>query len=219
MTILSKVLSEIKTLIDYAKFGVFFVRTNNYDEKNDRLMPLHFPKGVKRFDSGLIQYATALTGEVVSFAGGGYAQNNTSIEYINLPKCTFMGQWSAFNGLQALKECFLPSLRVLNQYWLCNDPNLEILEVGVLTDFNGSYAMKGNPKVHIFIIGKDTAVSLYLQECPLLTQECIHNIIDNVADRTGTSALTLYVHQEVYDRISEEYKTKLSNKNWNLAVA
>lgn len=209
--------SWVKTLIDYAKFGMFMVRTNNYDEKNDRLMPLHFPKGVKKFDSGLIQYATALTGEVVSFVGNGYAQNNTTIEYINLPKCTSMGNWAAFNACKALKECYLPSLRKLANSWLCNCSELEILEVGTLTEFNSQYAMKGNPKVHTFIIGKDTAVSLYLQECPLLTQECLHNIIDNLADMTGAKALTLQIGSDNIAKVSDEYKLKLSNKNWNLA--
>lgn len=217
MIILSEVLSKVKTLIDYAKFGMFIIGANNWDGKNDRLCPLHFPDGMTGFND-LIQYATSLTGGILSFGGNGYAQNNTTIEYINLPKCTFMGNWAAFNGCKALKECYLPSLRRLNNTWLCNCSELEILEVGTLTEFNSQYAMKGNPKVHTFIIGKNTAVSLYLQECPLLTQECLHNIIDNLADATGSNALTLQVHQDVYDRISEEYKTKLTNKNWNLAV-
>jgi hypothetical protein len=210
-------LSKVKTLIDYAKFGMWLIGAHNWDGKNDRLKSLHFPNGMRGFND-LIQYATALTGGILSFSGNGYAQNNTTIEYINLPKCTSIGDWGAFNGLMALKECHLPLQRRLTNNWLCNAPNLEILEVGALTLFQKGYAMVGNPKVHTFIIGKDTNCSLYLHNCPLLTQECLHNIIDNLADATGLNALTLQVHQDVYDRISEEYKTKLTNKNWNLAV-
>ena len=211
------ILSKIKKIIDYAKFGRFIIGGFNWDGKNDRLRPLHFPCEMVNFND-MIQYATALTGDIISFSGNGYAQNNTSIEYINLPKCTSLGNWAAFRGCQVLKECHLPSLVSLDQEWLCQCSNLEILEVGSLTYFKSQYAMKGNPKLHTFIIGKGTADSLFLQECPLLTQECLHNIIDNVVDRKGGLALTLTVHQDAYDRISEEYKTKLSNKNWNLAI-
>lgn len=218
MTILSKVISKVKTLIEYAKFGVFMIRVNNYDNKNDRLMPLHFPKGVYKFDSDLIQYATALTGHLTVLGGRNYyAMDNTTIEYINLPNAIPMG-WGTCKGMKALKECHLHSWRDINseRFYFCG--NLEVFEVGSLTAFD-IQVLKESAKLHTFICGKDTNCSLYLQYCPLLTQECLHNIIDNLADRTGTSALTLYVHQEAYDRISEEYKTKLSNKNWNLAVA
>lgn len=218
------ILSKVKTLIEYAKFGMFYVQASNYDEKADRLKPLHFPKGVKHYDSGLIQYATALTGHLKQLGygtGNGYAKNNTTIEYINLPKLTSIAGWGSCQNMYALKECRLPSLRNLECAQLVNCGNLEIFEVGSLVIFSnsgGAHAMSGNSKVHTFIVGKDTSCSLYLHYCPLLTQECLHNIIDNVADRKGTSTLTLTVHQEAYDRISEEYKTKLSNKNWNLAI-
>ena len=76
-------LSKVKTLIEYAKFGMFYVKAYNYDNRNDRLMPLHLPKGVQWFDSGLIQYATALTGHVKRLGvGSKYAYGNTTIEYI-----------------------------------------------------------------------------------------------------------------------------------------
>ena len=197
---------------------MFFARASNYDQKSDRLTPLHFPKGVTFFDNGLIQYATALTGYVKKIGSGSqYAKGSTTIEYINLPELSTVAGWDACRYMYELKECRLPSLRRLDDNHFCDCGKLEIFEVGSLTTFASARAMFGNPMLHTFIIGKDTAVSLPMQKCPLLTQECLHNIIENVADRTGGDTLTLTVHQDAYDRISEEYKTKLSNKNWNLA--
>ena len=220
MTILSKVLSKVKTLIDYARFGMFFVRAYNYDQRNERLNPLHFPESVVLFDSDIIQYATSLTGYIKAFGyRTNYCKNNNNLEYINLPKCMSIGDgWRNFSGLTALKECRLPSLRRFEFEQLFDCSNLEILELGSLSVYDSRYPLNGTPKLHTVILGKGTNCNLYFQKCPNLTQECLHGIIDNVADRTGTNALTLYVHQEAYDRISEEYKTKLSKKNWNLAI-
>lgn len=213
-------LSKVQTLIDYAKLGMFFIQASNYDGKNDRLKPLHFPNGIVKFNSNLIQYATGLTGGIVSFVSAtNYAKDNTTIEYINLPKCANFGGWGSFSGMTALKECRAPSLAILANDTFVNCGNLEIFEVGALTYFsNGSAgsAMVGNPKVHTFIIGKGTSCSLYLHRQPLLTQECLHNIIDNLADRTGLTALTLQIGSDNIAKLSEEYKTKLFAKNWTL---
>ena len=208
------ILSKVKTLIDYAKFAMFLIRANNYDGKNDRLCPLHFPK-IYNFNSGLVQYATALTGYVKTLgSGNGWCDGNDTIVYVNLPNLQTINGFAGFSRLRALKECHLPSLRNISNDNLVSCSVLEILEVGSLTYFD-SKVMQYNTAVHTFICGKDTACNLYLQYCPLLTQECLHNIIDNLADRTGTTALTLQIGSNIA-KLSEEYKLKLLAKNWNL---
>ena len=184
-------LDKIKTLIDYAKFGMFFC-----EYEKGRNAPLHFPRAIttykKDWNSGWNARATKITGYLKTFGGTNCVGGEKPIVEIDLPELTnASGPWAATNyDNYTLKICKLPSLRVVPNYHLRNFYALEYLEYGALDEF-WNESLKNCTSLHTLIVGKGTAASLYLQNCPLLTQESLHGIIDNFADRTDTSALTL----------------------------
>lgn len=213
--------SWVKTLIEYAKFGMgvsALWRQKTIDE-------LFIAKGINsisfasNFGKGTLRdYAKSINMPYVTYMTGSKTlQNNEVVEKVTAPKVTVFERNDYFYHAYGLKELYLDSCRKASDYLFCNCKNLQILKLGALTESSNT-AFMGCGALHTLIVGEGTEANLFVQYSFLLKQECVHDIIDNVADRTGTSALTLYVHQDVYDRISEEYKTKLSNKNWNLAV-
>ena len=225
MTILSKVISKVKTLIEYAKWGMFICKAIN-GEVSDEVCP---PKAFSNMYKG--RYATQLTinnhiwlnytkkfsSPYVTDFGGSNCLGSV-VEVIDLPNCINVGdyQWSGAN--KSLKVLKLSGLRYAGISFTQNCSALEYVEFGALTGMPTTLFTGSKATMKEIYVGERTACNLHFQQCPNLIQESLHDIIDKVADRTGESALTLYVHQEAYDRISEEYKTKLSNKNWNLAV-
>ena len=219
--VISKVISKVKTLIEYAKFGMgvsAMWRGKAVDE-------LFIAKGINSIGFGngfgkgaMRDYAKAINMPYVTYMTGSKTlQTNEVVEKVTAPKVTVFERNDYFYHAYGLKELYLDSCIKASDYLFCNCKNLQILKLGALNESTNT-AFMGCGALHTLIVGEGTAANLFIQYSSLLTQECMHNIIDNVADRIGTSALTLYVHQDVYDRISEEYKTKLSQKNWNLAV-
>lgn len=61
-------------------------------------------------------------------------------------------------------------------------------------------------------------VNLYLASSPKLTVDSIMNIINNAADMTS-SPKTLTLHQDVFNKLSEEQIATASAKGWNIASA
>ena len=57
--------------------------------------------------------------------------------------------------------------------------------------------------------------SLYLQYSTQYTSEVLHNIIENLADMTGTTAPTFQVGTDNLAKIDEEHISMLETKNWN----
>lgn len=215
-------LSKVKTLIEYSKFGIGVSAL----WRQKPVKELFIAKGVNSisfangFGKGTMRdYAKTINMPYVTYMTGYKTlQNNEVVEKVTAPKVIAFERKDYFYHAYGLKELYLDSCRKASDYLFCNCKNLQILKLGALTESTNT-AFMGCGALYTLIVGEGTAANLFIQYSPLLTQECMHNIIDNVADRIGTSALTLYVHQDVYDRISEEYKTKLSKKNWNLAVA
>ena len=52
-----------------------------------------------------------------------------------------------------------------------------------------------------------------------LSSESIQSIIDGLADLTGGTAQTITWHKSVYDKLTDEQKVQISNKNWVSASA
>ena len=213
------IVSKIKTLIEYARFGMnmgeLFKGNNSelFIPKSMQSMNFNQPVGHQYTVVG--KKIIALKGRVKSIAGIAFAES--VLELIDLPECTAITSWGMFGNATNLKEVhFLSMTDVKEGETFLNCTALEFVEFGVLTFMHNS-TLKGCTALHTFICGTGTAANLYLHDCPLLTQECLHNIIDNVADRTGTSALTLQIGEDNIAKISDDYKNKLINKNWNLA--
>lgn len=212
--------SKIKTIIDYAKFGMgvsALWRQKTVEE-------LFVAKGINSISFGngfgkgtMRDYAKTINMPYVTYMTGDKTlQSNEVVEKVIAPKITAFERNDYFYHAYGLKELYLNSFQKPLGYMFANCKNLQILQLGTLTQ-SANTAFMGCSALHTIIVGEGTAASLFIQYSPLLTQECLHNIIDNVADRKGTSALTLQIGTDNIAKVSDEYKIKLSNKNWNLA--
>lgn len=210
---LSEIIHQVKTLIDYAKFGVSMSRYVK-NQAGELFVPPHLPNWNSSIKSLATKF-TSITGYVENTVTGEYAfGDNKTIEYVNLPLLEKV-EYAAFIRCEALKTCILPSVTKIGGYAFSRCWGLEYLELGTLESVTNPF---GECKsLHTLIVGKGTNATLPLTDCTNLTQECLHNIIDNLADRKGTSALTLQIGSVNIAKVSDEYKIKLSNKNWNLA--
>lgn len=215
-------LSKVNTLIEYAKYGVSMSHAHNGDVEYELYLTksLNSYKRTKMDSTDPINFATEIKGKINVF--GSYNDNypmftspNNICRVIDLPECGMTpGGWGTFSNLQALKMFRMPKIREVNKNYLGGCNNLEIVELGSLVTTQTD-SFSGCSKIKEFIVGKDTRASLYLYHCPELTQECLHNIIDNLADMTGTIAPTFYVGEENLTKISPEYISKLNQKHWN----
>ena len=141
-------------------------------------------------------------------------RENNNVEIIDLPELTRANSHAAFNRASELRICKIPKIRSMTQYFLSYCPKLEYLEIGSLSNMY-SNSLQNATSLTTLIVGKGTTASLYLYQCPNLTQESLHNIIDNYADMTGLAAPTFYVGEENLAKISPEYLKKLRDKNIN----
>jgi hypothetical protein len=228
MTILSKALSEVKTLIEYAKCGMGLDKI--YRVNVDNPADLYFPKPIEitgsinnapRINMKNNLYIRSIKGKITKIKGEQSAFSNMlNLEVIDLPECIEFYAPYGCAGCVKLHTVKLPKLSIFDALAIFDGcVGLKYLELGTLTTM-GDRTLLRCTELETIVIGKDTSCNLYFRYCRLLTQKCMHNIIDNVKDLAaiGAKACTISVNLEVYNRISEEYKTKLSNKGWNLAV-
>lgn len=59
-------------------------------------------------------------------------------------------------------------------------------------------------------------LSITLIKCSLLSDESIQSIIDGLADLTGQTAQTIYLHINVVNKLTTEQSTQILNKNWSI---
>lgn len=60
-------------------------------------------------------------------------------------------------------------------------------------------------------------IDLYLNSMSQLTQDCVQNIGENLADLTGQTAKTLTLRSNVKAKLTEEQIATITGKNWTLA--
>lgn len=208
------ILSKIKTIIGYAKFGMVQSILHNSEPT---LYELYFPKSITSYNSssnnGWQIQAKAITGYLQTVEGENFIKENNNVEIIDLPELTRANSHSMFNRAYGLRICKIPKIRTMGQYFLSNCTKLEYLEIGSLSNMY-SNSLQNDTSLNTLIVGKGTSSNLYLYQSPNLTKECLHNIIDNLADMTGLKAPTFYVGEENLAKIAPEYLTKLTKKNW-----
>lgn len=206
-------ISKVKTLIDYARFGMAQCILYNGSESYD----LHFPRAITTYEApnngGWQCNARSITGYVKMLKGNYFGKGNATTEIIDLPELVSCSDYAALSLMSALRICKLPKIIIMGQEFISDCPRLEYLEMGALESMQTT-SVKGDEALKEFVVGKGTRANLYLYHCPNLTQECLHNIVDNLADRTGLTSLTFYVGEENLAKIESEYLTKLTQKNW-----
>ena len=206
-------ISKVQTLIDYARFGMAQCILYNSSEPYD----LHFPRAITTYSSannnGWQYNARSITGYVKTLGGNYFGKGNAITEIIDLPELVSCPDYATLGTMSALRICKLPKITIMGKEFISDCPKLEYLEMGSLDSMHTT-SLGGDEALKEFVVGKGTRANLYLYHCPRLTQECLHNIIDNLADMAGLTAPTFYVGEENLAKIESEYLTKLTQKNW-----
>jgi hypothetical protein len=207
-------LDKIKTLIEYAKLGLFFCAHSRGENAE-----FYFPRGYKetvewQWNSGYNMYATKISGHVKGIGGNSLLSANKPIVEIDLPECISFWQNPAGDINTTLKIIKLPSFRSIGNGCFKNLAALEYLELGAVTSFDTN-ALQGSINVKEIYVKEGTTSSLYLYPCPNITQECLHKIIENYAAMTGAAAPTFHVGEENLAKIDNEHIAMLNTKNIN----
>lgn len=206
------ILSKIETLIDYAKFGTFFSK-----KYNGGTGELFFPRSFKTVNQIVKNYdpklqATAIKGYIQNSGSEYFLSAHTRVEVVDLPLFIGGNTYAGFVNNTALKICKLPKLRNLGYMCFKGSTALEYIELGAITSCD-TYAFSGLNNLKTVRVGEGTTGSLFLYECPNLTQECLHKIIENYADMTGSQAPTFHVGGANVLKIDDKHIEMLYRKN------
>lgn len=212
---MTTLLSKVKTLIEYAKFGMFICKYHNSETGE-----LFFPRAINRYsvghNAGYQPYATKITGHLKTYGASSCLNANKTVVEIDLPECINVtsNPWSEY-GNSTLKVCKLPSLRQVYGATWKNFTALEYLELGSLTNFfNG--CLLGCEALTEFYIKEGTYSTLFLQYCPNLTQKSLHSIIENYADMIAVESPPLvWFGAENLAKIDKDHVELLEAKNIN----
>lgn len=207
---MTTLLSKIKTLIEYAKLGMFVCKA---DAKI--VSELFVPKAVSRFQGYIVNttfllYANKVTGYFTTFQGAAMLKN-TPVEIIDLPYCTSIGVNNWGDSNISLKVLKLPKLRQVTAVFRYSE-KLEYLELGAVTSF-ATNTLQYCELLKECYVAEGTTSSLFLYPCPNLTQECLHKIIENYADMNGLQAPTFHVGGANVMKIDKEHIAMLEEKN------
>lgn len=210
------VISKIKTLIDYAKFGMFICKYENAETGI-----LFFPRAIKQYsqqnNTGWQTKATKITGHLETYGAISCLQLNNTCEIIDLPECIniAIGAWTGASDKalnETLKTVKVPKVRrlAINQFKNCKA--LKYIEVGALTSMS-STAVIGCDSLVEFYVKEGTMCNLYLQYCPKLTKECLSSIIMNFADMQGATPCTIFFGAENLAKLDVDDIGLMNTKN------
>lgn len=124
---------------------------------------------------------------------------------------------SMFKGNKNIVKIDMPNVTTVEGSVISGCCELITMIVGTLTQTEKTSFTPGPPtraKLETLIIGKGTTADLYLQGSLKYSQAVLHNIIDNLADKTGQTTGIINFGDINLEKISGEYKAKLQKKNW-----
>lgn len=122
-----------------------------------------------------------------------------------------------FKGNKNIVKIDMPNVTTVTGSVISGCYELITMIVGTLTQTERTSFTQGPPArgtLETLIIGKGTTADLYLQGSRKYSQAVLHNIIDNLADKTGQTAGIINFGDTNLAKISDEYKAKLQKKNW-----
>lgn len=122
-----------------------------------------------------------------------------------------------FHGNKNIVKIDMPNVTTVEESVISGCYELTTMIVGTLTQTKKTSFTLGlitRAKLETLIIGKGTTADLYLQGSRKYSQAVLHNIIDNLADKTGQTAGIINFGDTNLAKISDEYKAKLQKKNW-----
>lgn len=123
-----------------------------------------------------------------------------------------------FSQMPNITKIDMPNVTTIETTPIYDTPLLKTMIVGTLTQTTKTSfrqeSVKGRGTLETLIIGANTTADLHLQWSIKYPQLVLHNIIDNLADKTGQTAGIITLGETNIAKISDEYKQKLINKNW-----
>lgn len=166
--------------------------------------------------------------------GGWVFEGCSALKELNFPNVVSMGQQAIANsgvikasfeklesvGYQAfyrcnhLEELYLENCKTSTTQSFSDCPKLKKLVLGAVVSLPYSY--NNSTELEYLGIGKGTTASISLYNNPKITQECLHQICENYANRTGFTAPTFWVSEEQYFMIDTEHHNMLQSKNINI---
>ena len=147
--------------------------------------------------------------------------NSTFTNCVSLT--TIIGDFSAvinisgaFEGCRSLTELpYFPNLQILQNRAIQDCKGLtNITFYKILTSWHTG-ALSGCTNITTINIVDGWNTAIYAQHCTNLSQECLHDMVEKLADMTGKTPLTFYIGASNIEKIDEEHITMLDNKNIN----
>lgn len=152
---------------------------------------------------------------LVSIGASGFF--NCKMTTVSLPNLKTMGN-SAFGDCANLTEINTPNLVSIGASVILTAFKVTKMTVGALTETsNESFrqvARGTNGALTELYVGQGTSADLYLQYSEKYPQSILHEIIENLADRTGKTAGIFSVGDKNLEKIDSEHKAMLESKNW-----
>ena len=182
------------------------------------LETINFPK-LKSVGNNAFNQCDALTEinapKLVSV--GNNAFNQCGLITINFPNLTTMED-SAFSSCADLTEINTPNLVSIGANVILTAKKVTKMTVGALNETSNvsfrQVAKGTNGALTELYVGQGTSADLYLQYSEKYPQSILHEIIENLADRTGKTAGIFNVGDKNLEKIDSEHKAMLESKNW-----
>lgn len=125
---------------------------------------------------------------------------------------------NTFANCSSLTELpYMPNLTNLSNDFMTGCTGITSITLWKVVSYFQPNSLRGIPQVTELNIPQGWNVTLYAQYMPNLTDECVQNIIDNLADLTGSTAQTLQLHTDVKAKLTDTQIASITSKNWTLA--
>lgn len=137
----------------------------------------------------------------------------TTVSLLNLKTI----EHSAFSNCANLTEINTPNLISIGSNVIFGANKVTKMTVGALTETsNNSFRQvaKGTGALTELYVGQGTSADLYLQYSEKYPQSILHGIIENLADRTGKTTGIFSVGDKNLEKIDDEHKAILNQRNW-----
>lgn len=142
----------------------------------------------------------------------------------NLQELSVRSNVDALINLQQFDLCRLlvtvdlPNCKTMYsaKYVFRNCSALRTLKLAKQTQPQWKTCLNGTTSLEVLELGAGTNQDTYAYWSDNLTQECLINLIISFADMTGKTSRTFWVGDVNKEKIPQEYKDMLTNKNWTL---
>lgn len=184
--------------------------------------PLVETIGISAFeDTGITNFITTEDSKLQSISQKTF-QSCSKLTIVKIPTVKRINSY-AFADTPILEEVYAPNCTNVSQNVFLRS-KVKKITLGTLTHaYRTSFTYETNittpGNIEEFHVGAGTSANLYLTSMTKLSQNNLYEIIDNLADLTGTGTANQHIISlsvESTKLLSDEYKQKIIDKNWTL---